>query len=66
MLRNLVPGSHLLLIWDVPGFILFVSKAQLVLRGGRAAMDHYACRASALRLGRASALSPPGLPRAPV
>lgn len=22
MLRNLVPGSHLLLIWDVPGFIV--------------------------------------------
>ena len=22
MLGNLVPGSHLLLIWDVPGFIV--------------------------------------------
>lgn len=35
MLRNLVPGSHLLLIWDVPGFIVcFQGPAGLERRQG--------------------------------
>lgn len=74
MLGNLVPGSHLLLIWDVPGFIVcFQCPAGFRRRQGSHGslpLPGVCAEAGEGGVGReergASVVSPPGLERAPL